>query len=105
MLNNLLSYFTIYNKNIASHSIDISFPLKMGSVMDSETYVEIGNTNNIDFLIFKIKYFDQPADVFVTSKFIHLYILYCISLYPDVPIDRIINIIYSCKVIVVNHPL
>ena len=77
----------------------------MGSVMDSETYVEIGNTNNIDFLIFKIKYFDQPADVFVTSKFIHLYILYCISLYPDVPIMRIINIINSCKFIEVNPPL
>ena len=29
----------------------------------------------------------------------------CISLYPDVPIGRVINIIKSCKVIEVNPPL
>ena len=48
----------------------------------------------------------QSVDVFVTSECIHLYILYCISLYPDVPpIERVINIIKSCKVIEVNPPL
>ena len=47
----------------------------------------------------------QCFDVFVTSECIHLYILYCISLYPDVPITRIINIIKSCKFIEVNPPL
>ena len=45
------------------------------------------------------------VDVFVTSECIHLHILCCISLYPDVPIMRIINIIKSCKVIEVNPPL
>ena len=42
------------------------------------------------------------VDVFVTSECIHLYILCCVSMYPDVPIGRIINIIKSCKVIEVN---
>ena len=44
------------------------------------------------------------VDVFVTSECIHLYILYCNSLYHDVPIRIIINIIKSCKVIEVNPP-
>ena len=29
----------------------------------------------------------------------------CISLYPDIPIGRIINVIKSCKFIEVNPPL
>ena len=42
----------------------------------------------------------ESVDVFVTSKCIHLYILYCISLYLDVPpIGRVIKIINSCKFI------
>ena len=45
------------------------------------------------------------VDVFVTSECNHLYILYFISLYPNVPIGRIINIIKSCKVTKVNPPL
>ena len=46
------------------------------------------------------------VDVFVTSECVHLYILYCISLYPDVPpIGKVINIINSCKVIEANPPL
>ena len=49
--------------------------------------------------IFRMSYCKAIVDVFVTSKCIHLYILYCISLYPDVPIERIINIIKLCKVI------
>ena len=34
-----------------------------------------------------------------------VYFICCISLYPDVPIGRIINVIKSCKVIEVNPPL
>ena len=45
------------------------------------------------------------VDVFVTLECIHFHILYCISLYPNVPIGRIINIIKSCKVIEFNPPL
>ena len=48
--------------------------------------------------------FKGSVDVFVTLECIHLYILYCISLYPDVRIGSIINIINSCKVIEVNPP-
>ena len=45
------------------------------------------------------------VDLFVTSECIHFYILCCISLYPDVPIERIINVINSCKIIEVNPTL
>ena len=31
--------------------------------------------------------------------------MYCISLYPNVPVGKIINVIKSCKVIEVNPPL
>ena len=34
-----------------------------------------------------------------------VYFIYCISLVPDVPIGRIINVIKSSKVIEVNPPL
>ena len=34
-----------------------------------------------------------------------VYFIYCISLYLDVPIERIINVIKSCKFIEVNPPL
>ena len=34
-----------------------------------------------------------------------VYFIYCISLVPDVPIERIINVIKSCKVIEVSPPL
>ena len=33
-----------------------------------------------------------------------VYFIYCISLVPDVPVGRIINVIKSCKVIEVNPP-
>ena len=52
------------------------------------------------------KYDEYIFDVFATSNCIQLYILYCISLYLDVPpIGRVINIIKSCKVIEVNPHL
>ena len=50
--------------------------------------------------------FKGSVDVFVTLECIHLYILYCISLYPNVPpIRRVIDIINSCKLHEVNPPL
>ena len=47
---------------------------------------------------------EKIVDVFVTLECIHLCILCCFLLYPDVPIRRIINIINSCKFIEVNTP-
>ena len=45
-------------------------------------------------LVYLILYLDVPIKINI-----------CISLYPDIPIGRIINIINSCKVIEVNPPL
>ena len=37
--------------NIASHSSEISFLLKMDSAMESETYVKIENTDNTGLVV------------------------------------------------------